>query len=269
MAGIGMLGLMVGLVILLVAPGTLAATPNTVLKPPFKTAVVTLTNPQSASGCGAVSLVTGAFFNKTTGVGGFSDNASATGCTTSRNNSALSTGHIQITIPIHVKTTGAQSITVIWTTQAIGSVNLSAGLCRGSKTVASSSCTRSATAFVNGFGFLIDKTTGTQTANTGTWPGNATSVSNVTTCAFTVCTSSATPVTSSALHTGRAGWSWSWTGITLNSTNSYSLELVLFGGAVVTLEVTAGATLKGASANAQFNSSSIHQQENLDSITVT
>ena len=257
-------------VLVLLLPTALAgAAPNVTTRPPFKNATVVLSNPQSHTGGGTVKLVNSAFFNKTTGVGGFSDNASSTWRSTSMNNSARATGQIVVTLPIKVSTTGTHTISVVWITIATGSVNLTAGLCKGNRTVAVSTCTRSATAFVNGFVFLVDKTAGTSTPNTNVWPGNATSVSNVTTCAFLKCTSNHTAQTSSALHTGKAFWSWDWSGVSLNSSHSYQIKMTLFGGSEVDLMVSTGATLTGAKGNAQLNSATLGMQEDLLSVSIT
>lgn len=239
----------------------------TTIRAPFTSATVTLTNPMTHAGSGRGVLVTAAFFNRTTGLGGFSDNASATWKTTSTNNSILATGRIQVNLPITVPSTGAKSVTIVWTTLAVGSVNLTAGTCRGNSTVATTSCTRFVQAFIHGFAILQDKTNNTN-IRVQNWPGNFTAVWSNTTCSFTHCTTSASTGHTSALHTGKAFWSWDFTGLSLVSTHKYVIEMMLFGGAQVTLSVS-GATLKGASGNAQFNTGTRGNEEILDSVTIS
>ncbi|MCI4354589.1 MAG: hypothetical protein L3K06_04410, partial [Thermoplasmata archaeon] len=185
---------------------------------------------------------------------------------TSTNNSAMATGKIQLTLPVTIPTTGTHSITVVWITVATGSVNLTKGLCAGSATIASTNCTRFAQAFVHGFATLVDRTNGSS-IRVQNWPGNFTAVWDNTTCAFLRCTSSTSSSFSSALHTGRAFWSWDWTSVSLVSTHKYVIQMFLFGGAQVTLQVN-GATLKGASGNAQFNSGTHGNDEVLSSVSI-
>ena len=249
--------------LLLQAAGASATT----LRAPFTSATVTLTNPASHTGAGKTVLVTGAFFNKTTGIGGFSDNASSTWRNTTSNNSALATGRIVVSIPIHAPSTGSHSISIVWTTIALGSVNLTVGTCRGSSTIATSSCTRFVQAFVFGFAVLQDKTNGSS-VRVQNWPGNSTSVWSNTTCSFLHCTTKASVAHTGALHTGKAFWAWDFTSVPMNATHTYVLQMTLFGGAQVTLSVS-GATLKGASGNAQFNSGTRGNEEILDSVGVT
>lgn len=255
--------------VVLLIPVSASATPfaSTVIKAPFTTATVVLSNPMTHAGSGKNTLVAKAFFNKTTGVGGFSDNASAVWKTTSANNSALATGRIEVTVPVTITTTGRHTLTVLWTTMAIGSVNLTAGTCHGNRTVATSNCTRFSQAFVHGFANLVDKTNGS-VIRVQSWPGNFTSVWSNTTCAFLVCTTSASAGHAGVLHTGKAPWIWSWSSVTLVATHSYTIQMFLFGGAEVTLQVH-GATLKGASGNAQLNSATLGQDEVLGSITIS
>jgi hypothetical protein len=257
----------IALVVLLVPSSTSGALlASTTLKAPFTTATVTLTNPMTHAGTGKNTLVAKAFFNKTTGIGGFSDNASATFKSTSANNSAFASGRIQLSLPITITTTGRHTLTVVWVTMATGSVNLTPGTCRGNATVASTSCTRFAQAFVHGFANLVDKTNGS-TIRVQTWPGNFTSVWTNTTCAFAVCTSSSSTAHSGSLHTGKAFWSWIWSSVALVSTHTYVIQMFLFGGAQVTLLVH-GATLRSASGNAQLNSATTGNDEVLSSVTI-
>jgi hypothetical protein len=257
--------------ILLLAPAVLAgATPLTTSKPPFTNASVTLANPKTIAGCQSAKIVTKAFFNKTTGIGGFSSRDNASWCPANANNSVLQEGKLTISIPITVTKTGIHNITVVWDTIATGSVNLTPGRCAGTSTAASSSCVRFAQAFVFGTNFLLDNTTKTHTLSSSPiWPGNSTSVWSNSTCAFKVCTTSASGALTSALHTGNAFWSWTWNSVSLNASHTYSLHLVLFGGTEVTLMTTGGATLTTAKGNAQFNSGTLGNEEKLLSITVS
>jgi hypothetical protein len=243
--------------------------PLTTIKAPYTTASVTLTNSKILSGCGKSQLVTKAFFNKTTGVGGFSARDNTTWCTTSTNNSALQEGKITVNIPIAVGTTGIHNITVIWETISTGSVNVTPGRCTGSPTIASGSCVRFAQAFVFGTNYLLDNTTRTRTSSTAPlWPGNFTAVWSNTTCSFAACTTSASAAKTSALHTGAAFWAWSWNSISLNASHIYTLHMFLFGGTIVTLTTSGGATLAFAKANAQFNSGTLGNEQKLVSVMV-
>ena len=254
--------------VLLLVPSSVggAGLSSTVLKAPFTSATVTLTNPITHAGMGKTTLVVKSFFNKTTGVGGFSDNASSTWKSTNANNSAQATGRIQIVLPITIPTTARHTITVVWITMATGSVNLTPGTCRGNASLASTSCTRFAQTFVHGFANLIDGTNGS-TIRVQTWPGNFTSVWSNTTCAFLVCTSSSSTAHSGSLHTGKAFWSWTWSSVALNASHTYTIQMFLFGGAQVTLKVS-GATLRTASGNAQLNSATRGNDEVLSSVTI-
>lgn len=262
----GVLAVAFALVLLLPALGSAAQPAVTTLKAPYKTATVILSNPASHTGGGRTLLVTGAFFNKTTGVGGFSDNVSAALRATSTNNSALATGEIQVNLPITISTTGKHTLQAVWITVATGSVNLTSGSCKGNASIASSSCTRFAQAFVHGFAILLDKTNGSQ-IRVQNWVGNFTSVWANTTCKFLTCTTVKSSAFTGALHTGTAFWSWDWTSVSLVSTHKYTMEMFLFGGAQVTLSAT-GATLKSASGNAQLNSGTHGNDEVLFDVSV-
>ena len=257
----------IAVVLLLVPPTTAGAQPNvTTLKAPFTAATVTLTNPVTHAGTGKTVIVATSFFNKTTGVGGFSDNASALWRSTATNNSALATGRIQVNLPITISTTARHTISVVWITVATGSVNLTAGQCKGNASIASSSCTRFAQTFVHGFANLVDRTNGTS-IRVQDWPGNFTAVWSNTTCAFLTCTTSASTGHTGALHTGKAFWSWTFSSVALVSTHKYTIQMFLFGGAQVTLQVN-GATLRNASGNAQMNSATLGNDEVLSSVTI-
>lgn len=252
-------------VVLLVISGGAAA--STTLKAPFKTAKVGLANPTSQSGCGNGSVLSPASFNRTSGVGGFADNASSVWCNTSASNSALRTGKITVSIPVKVATTGHYTITAVWITVALGFVNLTAGKCAGSASVKHSTCTRSAKAYVLGTAYVQDKTVAGKTPPTTNWPGNSTSVSNTTTCAFTTCLSKATAHHSAQMSTGTAFWQWVWNGTLLNASHSYVLVMVVYGGASVVLSES-GATLVGARADAHLNTATLGQDEQLYSVTI-
>jgi hypothetical protein len=265
-AGLSLLATAMTLVLLLPSLAAAAQPAVTTIKAPYTSAVVTLTNPTTHAGTGKTVRGASAFFNKTTGIGGFADNASASWRNTSTNNSALATGRIQVNLPITISTTGTHTISVVWITVATGSVNLTKGSCTGSATIASTSCTRFAQTFVNGFAILLDKTNGSST-RVQNWPGNFTAVWDNTTCSFLHCTSTTSSKFTGALHTGKAFWAWDFTSVSLVSTHHYVVEMFLFGGSEVTLQVN-GAMLKGASGNAQFNSATRGNDEVLNSVSI-
>ncbi|HZY71157.1 MAG TPA: hypothetical protein VFF67_09310 [Thermoplasmata archaeon] len=252
-------------VVLLLLPGSVAA--STTIKAPFKTAGVKLTNPTTTSGCGFGSAITPAAFNRTTGVGGFADNASATWCTNATSNSASRTGQIVVSLPFKVASNGKYNITAIWVTVAVGFVNLTAGKCTGSSGTLYSSCTRSAKAYVYGTAYIADKTVPKKTKPSNVWPGNFTYVSNYTSCTYTACSSKASAQASAQMSTGSAFWQWVWTAAPLNATHKYVLVMTIFGGASVVLSVN-GASLSGASANAHLNTATLGQDEQLSSVTI-
>jgi len=255
--------------LLIVASSTLGAVgPAVTQKAPYKAALVTLTNPTSISGCGKGAIVKAAFFNKTSGIGGFSDNGTTSWCTTSTNNSARYTSQIVVSIPIHVTTTGAHTISAVWITVAIGSVNMTAGTCTGSSTTAYTGCNRASSTFVYGAAYLLDKTTHKKVGPSNKWLGNSTYVANYTSCYYTTCTSTGTSKTSSSFSTGSSFWAWDWNSTAMTATDKYVLHMVIFGGVNVVLKVS-GATLTGASANAQLNSGTGGNDEDLYSISIT
>ncbi|MCI4331513.1 MAG: hypothetical protein L3K19_06670 [Thermoplasmata archaeon] len=254
-------------VLLILAPAALAGpTAAVTLKAPYKKATVTLTNPSSTAGCGTFTRVQASSFNKTTGIGAFSDNATTSWCTSYTNNSALSEGKFEVALPIKVTTTGAHTITVLWDTVAVGSENLTAGTCSGSSGVLYSGCTQFAKTFVYGYAFLLDKTTHKHVASSA-WPGNFAYSSSYTSCRYTNCTTS-----TSGKATGSFGgsffWAWYWNGTVMNSTHKYVLQMFILGGASVEMLVS-GATLSGGSANAQLNSATHGNDEQLYSISIT
>lgn len=265
--GIPLVALAAVAVLLIPVSAAAAAPAASTIRAPFTNATVTLTNPATHAGTGKATTVTKAFFNKTTGIGGFSGNVTASWKNTSTNNSALATGQITITLPVTISSTGLHSISAVWITVATGSVNLTAGTCKGSATIASTSCTRFAQTFVHGFAVLMDKTNGSS-VRVQNWPGNFTAVWTNTTCSFLHCTATKSTALTGALHTGRAFWAWDWTNLGLNSTHKYQIQMVLFGGAQVTLQVS-GATLTGAHGNAQLNSGTRGNDEVLSSVSVT
>lgn len=253
---------------LMVAPAA-AVAPNFTLHPPYTHAKVALTNPATKSGCGTDTLVSGAAFNKTSGAARFSDAANTTWCTKSTNNSAVQEGSVTLSFAVHVKTTGAHTISVVWVTIATGFVNLTAGTCSGNSGSLYSGCTRSAQTFVYGSAVLIDKNTLKKTGPSNKWPGNFTYISNYTSCYYTTCTSTHMGGSSGSLHTGSAFWVWDWNGTAMNATHNYTLKMTIFGGVKTMLMTSGGAALAGASANAQLNSATLGNEEDLYSITVT
>jgi hypothetical protein len=256
--------------VLLLVPSSLGSiTPAVTLHTPYKPAKIILTNPATMSGCGTATLVSPAAFNKTNGIASFSDNANTTWCSSHANNSASSVGSVGVNFGIHVKTTGTHTVQVTWLTVATGFVNLSAGTCTGSSSNPYSGCTRSAQVFVYGTAFILDKNTNKRILLTNKWPGNATYISNYTSCHFTSCTSKVMGGSSGSLHTGAAYWFWNFTGVSLNATHNYSLKMTIFGGARANLVVTGGATLSAATADAQLNSATLGNKEYLYSISIT
>ncbi|HEV2317055.1 MAG TPA: hypothetical protein VGV89_05725 [Thermoplasmata archaeon] len=255
--------LALGAAALFLVPTSLGATVT--LKAPYKAAIVTFKNPMSQSGCGSGTSIVPAFFNKTLGVGGMSSNGSTRWCTSSSNNSAFVEGLFQVSLPIHIRTSGAHTINATWITIARGSVNLTAGTCTQGTSMYSS-CTRGARAFVYGSAYLLDKTTHKRAAPTINWPGNFTYVSNYTSCYLGSCTSMASKHSSGSFG-GTFPWLWSWSGLVLNSTHKYALVMDIFGGTYVYL-MNSGATFSGASANAQLNSATAGNEEQLYSVTV-
>lgn len=239
------------------------------LSAPWTTAHVKRTDPTTFSGCGTPTVVRKSFFNKTTGVGGFSDSANATECAAHMNNSAEAEGTFTVDLPIHVKTNGTYNLTILFVTVATGSVNLTAGSCSGSATTYYSGCTRGAGSFVYGTSVLKDRTTGTTTKLSGKWPGNSTYVSNYTSCVYTKCSSMASKRSAATLTTGTSYWAWYYNGTSLSSADKYTLVMTVYGGAYVRLVTTTGATLKGASGVATLNSASLGNYEELYSVTLS
>lgn len=255
-------------VLLLMAPTAGASSVKTIVAP-YKGVHPILANPTSVSGCGGGAQSVHAFFNATAGIGGFSDNASTKWCSAYTNNSANMQGRFSIGVPFKLKTSGVRNITALWLTVSFGGVNLTAGTCTGSSTSLYSGCTRSASAFVYGTAYLLDKTTGTHTKLSNKWLGNSTYVSNYTSCMYTRCSSTHSKTTSAVLSTGNAYWVWQWNLTSINATHNYSLKMTIFGGVTVTLSTSGGATLSGASADAQMNSATLGNKQQLLSITIS
>lgn len=260
----------VAAVLILGAPAALAGvTPNVTLTAPYKKATAVLTNPKSMTGCGSSSTVTAAYFNKTSGIGGFSSNASTTWCTSSTNNSAKVVGIVALTLPIPITTNGSHVIQATWITVAQGYINLTGGTCTPSNSSLYSGCTRASGAFVYGSAFLLDKTTHKKTPLSISWPGNFTYLSAYTSCIKTSCSTTGSGTGSKALHTGTSFWLWQWNATKLNRTHLYALKMYIFGGVSVVLMTSGGATLSGAKADAQFNSGTLGNDEQLYSVSIT
>ena len=99
-------------VLLLAAPTALgAATPALTLSAPYTHAGIKHSNPMTITGCGNATKVKGAFFNKTAGIGGFSDQGNTSTCTSATSSSVVMEGSLTISIPFHVKTNGTYQIT--------------------------------------------------------------------------------------------------------------------------------------------------------------
>ena len=260
-------GLAVFVALMLVIPSATAVSPNVIMKAPYKKAIVTLTNTTVKNGCGNSTLVTPPSFNKTTGVGGFSGSATTTWCTSSVNNTGIAQGMIQVNVPISVKVNGTHTINAIWSTIIWGSANLTAGTCKGSSSVLYSGCTRDARAYVYGKATLLDKTTKKSVGPSNKWAGNFVYLSNYTSCYFTTC-SSTTQGKSTANISGSFPWLWAWNSTQMNTTHKYVLQMFIFGGARAELK-TSMATLTGASANAQLNSATLGNLEQLLQITIS
>jgi hypothetical protein len=235
---------------------------------PYKGAHISTRTIGTMNGCGGGGHPKRVYFNRTAGVGGFSENASAKWCGSSANNSANFQGVFTVAFPFHVKSSGAHNISVTWLTVATGSVNLTAGTCSASSSTYYAGCTRSAAAFVYGSAYLLDKTTGTKIKLSNHWPGNSTYVDNYTSCAYGKCNSVASKLSSSTLRTGAAYWAWYWNGTVLNASHNYTLKMSINGGVTVVLTTTGGATLSGASADGQLNSATLGNEEKLYAIAI-
>jgi hypothetical protein len=254
-------------VLMMLTPAALGGPSTAVtLSAPYKKATVILSSPSSSAGCGSYVAVKAPFFNKTSGIGGFSGNASTSWCTTSTNNSAISEGKFQVNLPISVSSTGTHTVTALWDTVARGSENLTAGTCTGSSSTLYSGCNRWAKTFVYGYAFLLDKTSHKKIASTK-WPGNFAYSSNYTSCRYTACASSGSGGSSGSFG-GSFYWAWYWNSTAMNSTHKYVLQMFILGGSSVEL-MTSGATLSGASANSQLNSATLGNDEQLVSVTIS
>jgi hypothetical protein len=266
-AGTSVLGMTVLMGLLVFAPSASAGSGSHTFTAPYKSAKAVLSDPNTTAGGGSGTQVQKATWNKTSGIAGFSSTASATWWSNRTNSSANREGEIVLSISIHVKTTGTHNLSVIWETVAAGYANLTAGTC-GAGTGFYSSCTRSANVFVYGSASLLDKKTKVSVASTNKWPGNHTYLSNYTSCVYTSCSSTTQGKATGTLHTGAAFWAFYFNGTKLNATHNYTLKMTLFGGARIILDTTGGATLTGASGNAQFNSATLGNEEYLYSYTV-
>jgi hypothetical protein len=254
---------------LIAAPAALAGSGGHTIMAPYTTVTAKLTNPSTVSGGGSGSHSHRTFWNNTTGIAGFSAKASTTWWTNATNSSANEYGQVVLSLPIHVKSTGAHTITVLWVTTASGYANLTAGKCTAGATSIYSGCTRSADVFVYGSAYLLDKTTNTHIASTNKWAGNHTYLSNYTNCAYSTCRSTTMGSSFGVLHTGASYWAFYFNGTAFNATHHYALKMTIYGGARVILMTSMGATLSGASANAQFNSATLGNGEDLYSISVS
>lgn len=255
-------------VLLIAAPAALGSVaPATTLKAPYKTATVVLTSPSSVAGCGSYTIIKGAFFNKTSGIGGFSSNSSTRSCSANTNNSANGESKFQLNLPVHVTTTGTHNITAVWDTVAVGSENLTAGTCAGSSSALYSGCTQFAKTYVYGYAFLLDKTSHKKVASSK-WAGNFAYSSSYTSCRYTNCSTTGSGG-SGATFGGSFFWAWYWNATKMNATHKYVLQMFIFGGASVELLAGGGASLTGGSANAQLNSATGGNDEQLLSVTIS
>ncbi|MCI4368743.1 MAG: hypothetical protein L3K09_04190 [Thermoplasmata archaeon] len=254
-------------VMMLLAPTTVGASPSLVtMKAPYKKATAVLTNPKSSSGCASTTQPVLAFFNKTNGIGGFSDNATAPKCTTSYNFAAMSEGQMVITLPLKAVATGTYTVTATWDTIIASWANITSGSCKLAGSFTSGWCNVTARAFVYGSAFLLDKTTHVKTALTTKWPGNFTYVWNYTTCSTGTCASKTSP-TLTGTEIGNFPWIWDWQNVKLSSTDHYVLVMTIFGGASASI-TSFWTTITGASANAQMNSATGGNEEKLLSVTI-
>src|SRR5271170_5176961 len=125
--GSSALGMIVLLGLLILAPSASAGSGSHTFMAPYKTSKSVASDPNSSAGGGSGAQTQKAFWNKSAGIAGFSSTASATWWSNKTNSSANEVGQVVISIPIHIKTTGAHTITVVWTTIAAGYANLTAG----------------------------------------------------------------------------------------------------------------------------------------------
>jgi hypothetical protein len=188
-------------------------------------------NYQTATGCSKAGVVVPAFFNLSSGVGGFRDNASASSCRSSpsTNGSAAEGGFkATIDIPYHP---GSFRVFVNFSESMFGNVRLSPGNC----TLVSgfSYCIWVAAVYLHFHGFIVDLTTGKRVSTGTHYFGVGRFDSNTTVCS---------PACSSVLY-GKAGpvatlgaFSWSFSLISkMQKSDSYALRLFVSGGALVYL----------------------------------
>ncbi len=251
------------LVALLIVPANLAATTITA---PYHHTRRALSNPTSTAWCGSSAGLVSAGFSAKSGLGVFSDNASSKVCSSSTNNSGLAEGMIELTLPFSVKTNGSHTVTAYWITVAAGSLNFTAGTCTGTSSTYSG-CTRLSEAYVYGYAYLVDKTTHKKIKPQAPWAGDFVYSWNYTSCYYTMCSSSASGKPT-ASFSGSVPWVWTWNRTFVN-THHYALKMYIYGGARVQLSTSNGATLPGASGNAQLNSATGGNDEQLYSVTVS
>ena len=274
-AAFGLAGaLTVATLVLLLAPSTLGASTNhaIVLSAPYRGVTTGTSSTLSTTGCGNAANPVVPFFSGATGMGGFANHAAAPGCTNNPSgSSAYATQGFTSNIPLSLSSSNA-TIVALATVTAAGVTKLVPGVCGASN--ASSSyqfCYQSAEAYVTGYAYVIDQTTGAYFGSTTYWAGLYASQYYETYCFSFNGTSgcsvfSSGNTTATGFHSSTTfSWTFAVTGV--NPSDKLVLQ-ISFSGASFAYQYVYGTTLTGGTTRAGTNVGSGVNGIELDSITI-
>lgn len=262
-------GLLAIAAVMVLAPAAAGAVhTSVVLKAPYKHFTVATFSTTSAVACGKAKVVSAPHFIPKTGLGGFADSGVAPACPTLPPNIAnRGDASSQFSIVVPIKPIGTHIFVIAsWNFTASGIEHLLSGKCVNTA-AASSNCYQSAEFYLFGDAYLLDTTNGSTYFSSNFWPGVFNLSSNYTFCSSGACTHTVSGGTGGAFS-GASPFSWYVNATTLNKTDSFVLEVDVFGGVLTELDGY-NAHVTGGHADATLNFASTGNGAKLNSLTIT
>lgn len=258
---------MVALVVVLAPMGSASLLHPAILKAPYKHLLVATFSNTGQVACGKDRVTAAPHFSPKTGTGGFSDTASDAACAglpTNIANRGLAASQVSVVLPVKLFKSHVH-IKVNWTFTAALSEKFTPGACKVS-TNTTYGCTEVAQAFLAGVAYLYDTYNGSVYSSSNFWIGFQNISENSTTCSSGSC-STATLGGATGSFSGSQNIVWYVNATALNTSQSFILEIDLFGQAYAEMDAY-NTYITGGSAQASLNFATLGNGATLNSITI-
>lgn len=253
--------------LLLLPAGALGTTPDAYLTAPFHHVHLRVGQVSISVGCAKGQPLARAFFNASSGHGGFGDRARAWSCAGVTSSRVVEEGRIGLTIALHEHVAGHRFVQITWVSIGHGALNLTPGNCTLLNPNGSGKCDRSAAIVLNGSAYVLDETTGgTQAIGPSVaWSFTLEAWAN-TTCVHGSCTTSQSSTLTQPAQRLPDYPKWI-LGPRILAGQHYAVVLAVYGGVALDLTSTGSAVLQGAAAAAHFFAAGPAGQETLYSVS--